>query len=76
MKCMRCLSENVLIQNEQISAKTKGSLFRTLLNIVLVFCTAGLWLIVLLCGRRKSKTKYKYKKVCICQNCGNSWYIN
>lgn len=74
MKCNKCGSENVIASSEQISSKTKGSLIRLILNLVLILFTGGIWLIIMIAGRRKAKTKYKYKTVCVCQNCGNRWY--
>lgn len=74
MVCQKCGSENIIASSEQVSAKTKGSLIRLLLNLLLIIFTGGIWLIVMLCGRRKAKTKFKYKTVCVCQACANRWY--
>lgn len=77
MVCPKCGSENVLVTNEQTSAKTKGKNMGCLWSIgraCLIVCTCGLWLLV---GRRSrtDKTKFVNKTVAICQNCGNKWVI-
>lgn len=77
MICPKCNSENVNTTLEQTSGKTKvrnmGCLWG-LMRLILIICTFGLWLLI---GRRSktAKTTYKSKTVCICQNCGNKWYI-
>ena len=78
MVCPKCNSENVLVQQEQVSAKSNNNGSGCLWSIgrwCLVFCTCGLWLLV---GKHKgkSKTKFKHRTICICQGCGNKWYIN
>lgn len=77
MKCPKCGSENVLVTNEQVSAKTSGKGNGCLWSfgrLLLIICTAGLWLLV---GRHKGtgKTRFKNNTVCICQNCGKKWKI-
>ena len=77
MVCPRCNSENVLVQTEQVGAKTKTKKMGCLWSIcrgMLILCTCGLWLLV---GRRKEtgKTKFKNKTVCICQNCAHKWTV-
>ena len=77
MVCPRCMSENVQVTIEQVSAKTKNRGNGCLWGIaraMLVTCTLGLWLLI---GARRgtSKTKFKSKTVAICQNCGNKWTV-
>lgn len=77
MVCPKCNSENVLVQSEQVSSKTKGKSMGCLYTIMrwtLIICTCGLWLLI---GRRKEtqKTKIKNKTVAVCQNCGHKWYV-
>lgn len=77
MICPKCGSENVAIQTQQVSAKTKGrgtGCLWTLGRWSLIMCTCGLWLLV---GKRKGtgKTKFKSKTIALCQNCGNSWDV-
>ena len=77
MICPKCGSQNVNVQIEQISAKTKtrkmGCLWR-IGRLLLIICTAGLWLLI---GKRKGteKTKFKNKTVVVCQDCGYHWNI-
>ena len=77
MKCIKCGSENVLIQTEQCNAKTKTRKTGCLWSIgraCLIVCTLGLWLII---GKRKatSNTHFVNCTVAVCQNCGNKWEI-
>ncbi|MSR91997.1 hypothetical protein [Inconstantimicrobium porci] len=78
MKCARCGSENVSVQTEMVGGKAKlrktGCLW-SIGRLCLILCTCGLWLLV---GKRKgtNNIKYKNRTVCICQNCGNKWYLN
>ena len=77
MVCSKCGSENVLVTSEQVSGKTKTnhtSCLRGLGRLMLICCTFGLWFLV---PKRKEsgKTKFKNRTVCICQSCGNKWYI-
>jgi hypothetical protein len=77
MKCVKCGSENVTVTVEQISGKTKeknmGCLW-AMCRWTLIICTCGLWLLV---GKRSKtgNTKFTSRSVCICQSCGNKWYI-
>lgn len=77
MVCPKCKSENVIVTNEQVSAKTSnkgnGCLWR-IGRWTLIICTCGLWLLV---GKHKGtgNTKFKNNTVCICQNCGNRWKL-
>ena len=81
MKCPRCGSEHVNVSIEQVSSKTKirimgclCGLLWGLCRLTLIIFSCGLWLLE---GERKgtSKTKFKNKKVAICQECGHSWNI-
>lgn len=73
MICKNCKSENVKIEVIQTKAKVNHvSIIRKINRILLIFCTLGLWALV---PERKEHTKYKTEKICICQNCGNSWKI-
>ena len=76
MICPKCNSENVSVTLEQCSAKTKTNhtgIIRRFIRLCLIVCTLGLWLLV---PKRKdnSKTKFKNKTICLCQNCGHKWY--
>lgn len=77
MKCIKCGSDNVNVQIEQVGGKSKargmGCLWG-LCRLCLIFCTCGLWLLV---GKRKGTNNIKFtnKTVCVCQSCGNKWNI-
>lgn len=86
MVCPKCNSENVVIEREKVSEKTKGKtsaksngcLWSLGRGCLIVF-TFGLWLIF---GKRrgsgklKSKTKLQHNTVALCQSCGNTWIIS
>lgn len=77
MVCPKCNSTNVNVTTEATSMHTRNRGRGCIWGIVrglLIICTCGLWLLV---GKSKGKsnTKVKNKTVCICQNCGNKWYI-
>lgn len=78
MTCPRCNSENVKIDMIQSQIKYKHTdrgIIWKLTRLLLIVCTGGLWLIF---GKSKgtSKSKIKYEKKAICQECGNAWTIN
>lgn len=77
MVCPKCGSENVTVQVQQTSAKTKAKGNGCLWSIgrwCLIICTCGLWLLV---GKHKGtgKTKIKNETVAVCQDCGNTWKV-
>lgn len=78
MQCQKCGSDNVNVQIEQVSGKTRvrktGCLW-SICRACLILCTCGLWLLI---GKRKgtNNTKFNNKTVGICQGCGNKWYVN
>ena len=70
MVCVKCGSENVTVSaNTYVKSKRRSFLW----NLLMIMCTAGLWLIWMLV--RKRKEKVVHEKVCLCQNCGHSWKI-
>ena len=77
MQCPKCGSSHVNVQIEQVSGKTKtrnmGCLWG-LGRLCLIICTCGAWLLI---GKRSktSNTKFRNKKVAICQECGHSWNL-
>ena len=81
MKCPKCGSENINIQIQQISAKSKksgvgaaGHLNNVARGMVAV-STLGLSNFVWKKSKGTEKTKFENVKICLCQNCGNSWEI-
>ena len=70
MKCQKCKSENIQVVTETTGKLHGGSFAQSLARLLLIFCTAGLWLLVPKGrGRIKSKTK------AVCLNCGSKWSI-
>lgn len=63
MKCEKCNS------NMRVEVVATGvnhtSILRKLGRFYLILMTCGIWLLV-----PKRKENFKYKKICICDNCG------
>lgn len=81
MVCPKCKSENVTITMQQVSSKTKksgngigGNLNNAARGITAV-CTLGISNLVWKKSKGGEKTKVQNQKICLCQNCGNSWEI-
>ncbi len=81
MQCPKCGSDNVTIQMEQVGGRTRkhgtglgGNLNNAARGLTAV-CTFGMSNLVWKKSKGTEKVKYKNEKVCICQNCGNSWTI-
>lgn len=81
MQCPKCGSDNVIIQMEQVGGRTRkhgpglgGNLNNAARGLTAV-CTFGMSNLVWKKSKGTEKVKYKNEKVCICQNCGNSWTI-
>lgn len=81
MKCPKCKSTNVTIQLAQAEGKTKkhgnglmGHANNTARGFAAV-TTLGMSNLVWKKSKGSEKTKYINQKVCICQECGNSWNI-
>lgn len=70
-----------MITMEQVSSKTKkhgngiGGHVNNAARGVAAVCTAGLSNLVWKKSTGNEKTKVKNQKICLCQNCGNSWTI-
>jgi hypothetical protein len=81
MVCPQCSSENVSIQMEQISSKTKkhgnglGGIVNNTARAATAVCTLGMSNLVWKKSKGGEKTTVKNQKVCLCQNCGYSWNI-
>ena len=81
MQYPKCGSDNVTIQMEQVGGRTRkhgtglgGNLNNAARGFTAV-CTLGMSNLVWKKSKGTEKVKYKNEKVCICQNCGNSWTI-
>ena len=79
MVCPKCNSENVNVQIEQVSSKTKkhgngfGGIVNNTARAATAVCTLGMSNLVWKKSKGGEKTKVENKKVCVCQNCGHSW---
>ena len=79
MVCPKCNSENVNVQIEQVSSKTKkhgngfGGIVNNTARAARAVCTLGMSNLVWKKSKGGEKTTVENKKVCVCQNCGHSW---
>ena len=79
MVCPKCNSENVNVQIEQVSSKTKkhgngfGGIVTNTARAATAVCTLGMSNLVWKKSKGGEKTTVENKKVCVCQNCGHSW---
>ena len=71
MTCPKCQSENV---NISVNTYTKSKSRSFLWNLLMIFCTCGLWIIWMLI--RKKKEKVITEKTAVCNSCGYSWKVN
>ena len=81
MNCPNCGSQNVTISMQEVGSKTKkhgngigghGNKFARGMTAV---CTLGMSNLVWKKSKGGEKTVTQMAKVCLCQNCGNSWII-
>lgn len=81
MTCPKCGSENVTIEMVQTGGRTAkhGTGFDGKLNntarAITAISTLGMSNLVWKKSKGTEKTKFKNEKVCLCQDCGNSWAI-
>nr|DAF65883.1 MAG TPA: RNA polymerase-like protein [Caudoviricetes sp.] len=81
MICPNCGSENVTISMEQVSSKTKkhgngiGGHINNAARGLMAVSTLGMSNLVWKKSKGGEKTVVKNQKICLCQNCGNSWEI-
>lgn len=81
MKCTKCKGKNVIIQFVQTDSKTKkhgngllGHANNTARGLTAI-STLGMSNLLWKKSKGSEKSKFKNQKVCICQDCGNSWNI-
>lgn len=77
MKCRKCGSDNISIQQVAVT-KTKGK--GLMYWVFWVWFDLILWVLMflprLIIGLfKRNKVKTTIKKIATCQNCGNSWRI-
>ncbi len=81
MICPKCGSENVSIEFMQVGGKTKkhgngiGGHVNNAARGLTAVCTLGMSNLVWKKSKGNEKTKFTNQKICLCQNCGNSWNI-
>lgn len=81
MTCPNCGSENVTIEMMQTASKSKhkgvglGGHLNNAARGLTAVGTLGMSNLVWKKSKGGSKTKFTNEKVCLCQNCGNSWMI-
>lgn len=81
MVCPNYGSENVTISMEQVSSKTKkhgngiGCHTNNAARGLMAVSTLGMSNLVWKKSKGGEKTVVKNQKICLCQNCGNSWEI-
>lgn len=81
MTCPNCGSENVTIEMVQTQGKSKhkgvglGGHLNNAARGLAAVGTLGMSNLVWKKSKGGTKTEFKSAKVCLCQNCGNSWEI-
>lgn len=81
MKCPKCGSENVSVEMMLSEGKTAkhgtglGGKINNTARALTAISTFGMSNLVWKKSKGTEKTKYKNTKMCLCQNCGNSWEI-
>lgn len=81
MKCPKCRSEDVIIQMEQVGAKTKKRVnglaghTKNAVRATMAIGTLGMSNLFIKKSKGDNKTKVKNAKICLCQNCGHDWKI-
>lgn len=70
MKCPKCGSTSVVVNTNTVMVSQNRSF---LWNLLMIFCTAGLWLIWMII--RKKKEKKVTETWATCQSCGNRWKV-
>lgn len=81
MQCPKCGSENVTIEMIQTGGKTKkhgngiGGHLNNMARATVAVGTLGMSNLVWKKSKGNEKMTYKNEKMCLCQNCGNTWKI-
>lgn len=81
MVCPNCGSENVTVSIQQVAGKTKkhgvglGGHINNAARGLTAVCTLGMSNLVWKKSKGSEKTKFENEKICLCQQCGNSWTI-
>ena len=81
LRCPNCGSTSVTVQMMQIAGKTKkhgaglGGNINNAARGMTAMVTFGMSNLIWKKSEGTEKVKYTNQKVCVCQNCGNSWNI-
>lgn len=81
MQCPKCGSENVTIEMIQTGGKTKkhgnglGGHLNNAARGATAMMTLGMSNLVWKKSKGNEKMTYTNEKMCLCQNCGNTWKI-
>lgn len=65
--CPKCKSTNISFKREYVGTESKTKYFRTAKK------SKTSWFVP--AGKRQYSSNRKHRTVCLCQNCGHSWYI-
>lgn len=82
MVCPKCGGENVTISLEEVGSKTKktsvglGGHVNNAARAATAVATLGISNLVWKKSKGEEKSKTIKEKVCLCQNCGNSWVLD
>ena len=81
MQCPKCGNENINIEMVQTGGKTAkhgvglGGHINNAARATTALFTLGVSNLVWKKSVGTEKEKFKHEKMCLCQNCGNSWKI-
>lgn len=81
MNCPKCGGDNVSIQLQQVTEKTKksgvgfGGHMNNMARGLTAVATLGMSNLVWKKSKGTEKTKIQSQKVCLCQSCGYSWLL-
>lgn len=79
--CPRCQSNHIKVEIMQVEGRTKkhgvglGGNINNAARALTAISTLGMSNLVWKKSKGTEKTSYRNAKICLCQNCGNSWEI-
>lgn len=82
MVCPKCQNEDVSIQLVETGIKTKknsvgiGGHANNAARFIMAICTLGMSNLFWKRAEGTASSKTITKKMCLCQKCGNSWFID
>ena len=81
MVCPKCGGDNIAIQMQQVSTKTKksgvgfGGHMNNFVRGMTAVCTLGASNLVWKKATGTEKSEIQSRKICLCQSYGNSWEV-